>query len=420
MALRATALAFLALALSAVVLAATAAEGRGFIEERLGRIDRALEQAIADGEIPGAVALVLRDGEVAYHKAFGYADVASRRPMQLDTIFRIASMTKAITSVGVMILYENGHFQLNDPVSDFLPEFAEMRVISKTGEDGAVLEAEPAERPIRIIDLLTHTSGISYPFIPTPQQKGYLDAGVIDGLTARDLVLADQMRLLAEQPLLFEPGSRFMYGLSTDVLGRLIEVVSGQPLDRFFAEQITGPLGMSDTWFYLPDDKAHRLATLYAHVEGRGLVVSEGHESEIKLDDPNYPIAGARSYFSGGAGLSSTAADYARFAQMLLDNGELDGVRILGRKSVELMRTARTDWDEDERPDFGLGFQVVGDLGKRGELGSIESFSWGGAFFTAFWIDPRERLIGILMSQARPCISDLRAKFPVLVYQALE
>ena len=404
---------------SAQVVESTPAREAGFLPGRLERIDQAIEETIAAGELPGAVALIVHEGEIVYHRAFGWADIESRKPMRTDTIFRIASMTKAVTSVGVMILYEEGHFLLNDPVSEYLPEFSEMRVISEVGDDGSVLETVPARRPIRIIDLLTHTSGLSYPFIGNRLQKTYVEAGIIDGLTAGEAKLADQVRRLAAQPLLFEPGSEFMYSLSTDVLGRLIEVVSGQPLDRFFAERITGPLAMGDTHFYLPGSKAQRLATLYAEVDGK-LVVSRGDESELKMDDPAYPIAGARSYFSGGAGLSSTATDYARFARMLLNNGELDGVRILGRKSVELMRTARVDWDNDQEPDFGLGFQVVGDVGKRGELGSIESFSWSGAFFTAFWIDPREKLIGILMSQARPSSSDLRAKFPTLVYQALE
>jgi CubicO group peptidase (beta-lactamase class C family) len=226
--------------------------------------------------------------------------------------------------------------------------------------------------------------------------------------------------LLAQQPLLFEPGTKWQYGLNTDVLGRLIEVVSGQPLDEFFEQHILGPLGMNDTYFYLPDDKRDRLVTLYAHVEGQGLVVSKGDESEIKLDNPNYPVEGARTYFSGGAGLSSTAYDYARFIQMLLNEGQLDGMRVLSRKSVELMRTARFDYDGDSFPDIGLGFSVVGDLGKHGELGSTGMYAWGGAFNTTFWIDPEENLVGVFMSQVRPVQSDITEKFTTLVYQALE
>ena len=391
-----------------------------FLPERLERIDHAIEGAIADGEIAGAVALVARNGTVAYHKAFGLADIESAAPMQTDTIFRIASMTKAITSVAVMILYEQGHFRLNDPISTFLPEFTDMRVLSEVGDAGSIRETVPAGAPIRIVDLLSHASGISYPFIPSRLQRSYVEAGVIDGLTAKNLTLADQMKLLATQPLLFEPGSQFAYGLNSDVLGYLVEVVSGQPLDQFFAEHITGPLDMPDTYFYLPEEKTQRLATLYAHVDEQGLIVSQGTEADIKLDDPDYPIAGAKSYFSGGAGLSSTASDYGRFIQMLLNDGELDGVRILSRKSVELMRTARTDWDNDQVPDFGLGFRVVGDLGKNGELGSVGTFAWGGAYNTTYWIDPREDLIAVFMSQARPVRSDVADKFHTLVYQALE
>jgi CubicO group peptidase (beta-lactamase class C family) len=228
------------------------------------------------------------------------------------------------------------------------------------------------------------------------------------------------MELLSGQPLMFESGSEFAYGLNTDLLGYLVEVISGQSLDEFFAEEIFAPLGMQDSFFYLPDDKADRLATLYAHVVDRGLIVSKGDESSIVLDDPLYPVAGARTYFSGGAGLSSTAHDYGRLLQMLLNDGTLDGARILSRKSVELMHTARIDWDGDQHPDMALGFAVIGDLGKIGELGSVGAYSWGGAFNTSYWIDPSENLIGVIMSQVRPVDSDIRAKFNTLVYQALE
>lgn len=392
----------------------------GVIAERLKRIDQAIEEDIEAGEIPGAVAIVARHGKIVYHRAFGSADVASNEAMRTDSIFRIASMTKAVTSVAAMVLYEQGHFQLKDPVSDYLPEFADMRVISKMADDGTIAETVPAVQPIRIIDLLTHSSGIGYAFIPGDLQKSYTSAGLIAGATGRDMVLKDQMALLAKQPLAFEPGTKWQYGLNTDVLGYLIEVLSGQSLDEFLEQHILGPLHMDDTYFYLPDEKRDRLVTLYAHVEGQGLVVSKGTEGDIKLDNPNYPIEGARTYFSGGAGLSSTAYDYARFIQMLLNDGELDGVRVLSRKSVELMRTARFDYDGDAVPDIGLGFTVVGNLGKYGELGSSGMYSWGGAFNTRFWIDPEEGMIGVFMSQVRPFESDIAAKFSTLMYQAIE
>ena len=391
----------------------------GLIESRLDRIDDAIKAEIDAGKIPGAVALIVRNGSVAYHKSFGYSDVDSKTPMRNDNIFRIASMTKAITSVAVMTLYEEGHFLLNDPVDKYIPEFSDPQVVSELDEDGNILSTVPATAPIQIIDLLTHTSGIGYAFVPSDVQKSYVDAGIVDGLTIRNVSLASQMRLLAEQPLQFQPGSKFAYGLNTDLLGYLVEVVSGRSLDQYFFEEIFTPLQMHDSHFYLPQDKADRLVTLYAEEEG-DLVVSQGDESDIFLDDPLYPIAGAQSYYSGGAGLSSTAHDYARFLQMLLNNGELDGARIISRKSVELMRTARFDLDNDQVPDMALGFAVVGDLGKKGELGSVGSYAWGVAFYTSYWIDPSENLVGVFMSQVRPADSDISEKFNMLVYQALK
>lgn len=389
------------------------------LQDRVQRIDGAINAEISAGNIPGAVALIARDGEVVYHKAFGNADVRMRTPMTTDTIFRIASMTKAITTTGVMILYEQGHFQLNDPIAKYLPEFADMQVVVEYNDDGTIARTEAAKNPIRIIDLLTHSSGIAYPFIPGPLQKSYVDAGIIDGLTIKALTLADQMQLLAKQPLLFEPGSRFNYGLSTDLLGYLIEVISAMPLDQFIAEHITTPLQMPDTAFYLPAEKADRLASLYAFDKERGLVGAHEVAADIALDDLSYPISGAKSYFSGGAGMSSTARDYARFLQMLLNEGELDGVRILSRKSVELMRTPRIDLDGDGEPEISLGFSVTHDLGKKGELGSVGAYAWGGAFYTSYWIDPSEKLLAVFMSQGRPLNSDIDERFHTLVYQAL-
>mgnify|MGYP001817509123 CR=1 FL=1 len=394
--------------------------GPGLIPERLARIDTAIEAEVAAGKIPGAVALVARNGEVVYHKQFGFADIESQTPMQLDSIFRIASMTKAVTSVATMMLYERGLFQLNDPVAKYIPEFASMSVVSEVDEQGNIKTTVPATRPIRIIDLLTHSSGIAYPFIPSKLQASYREAGIIDGPTTLDVRLAEQMKLLAEQPLLFEPGSKFAYGLSTDLLGHLVELIGGKPLDQFFADEIFQPLGMRDTHFYLPEEKADRLVTLYSHVDGTGLVAYQSSDFDTGANEALYPVSGAKTYYSGGAGLSSTAADYTRFLQMLLNDGELDGVRLLGRKSVELMRTARVDWDGDEQPDFGLGFAVVSDVGKRGELSSVGTYAWGGAFNTTFWIDPSEQLVGVYMSQARPTKSDMDKRFGALVYQALE
>ena len=395
-------------------------DSTGFVQERLGKIDAVINAEIASGKIPGAVALVARNGKIAYFKSFGFADIDAQTPMQKDSIFRLASMTKAITSVGAMILYERGLFQLNDPVSKYIPEFTNMRVVSDLDANGDVSTTVPATEQIKIIDLFTHSSGISYPFASNNVQKSYVDAGVIDGMTSRDITLADQMKLLATQPLLFEPGSGYVYGLGLDLLGYLIEVVSGKPLDQFFTEEIFTPLNMQDSYFYLPNSKSDRLATLYAEVGEEGLTVSRGHESNIILDNPRYPAGEIHSYFSGGAGVSSTAFDYSRFIQMLLNNGELDGSGILSRKSVDLMQSPRIDSSGDQIPDFGLGFEVIVDPAKAGELGSIGSYSWSGAFLTSYWIDPSENLIAVFMSQVRPSQSDIRAKFNTMVYQALE
>lgn len=393
-------------------------DSTGFVAERLDRIDDAINSEIAAGKIPGAVAIIVKDGRTVYHRSFGYADIASKTPMQNDSIFRIASMTKAVTTIGVMALYEKGYFQLSDSVSKYIPAFAKPQVLVSADNRGVVTETRPAAGEIRIIDLLTHSSGISYAFIETPLQQVYKRNGVIDGLTEKNIKLETVMAKLAEQPLLFDPGTAWAYGLNTDLLGYLIEVVSGKPLDQFFESEIFAPLGMDDTYFYLPDSKANRLVTLYADVDG--LRVSVGDESTIYLDNPMYPVEGARAYFSGGAGLSSTAGDYARLIEMLLNDGEAGGKRILGRKSVELMRTARIDWDDDGDADFGLGFEVIGDLGESGELGSEGLYQWGGAFATSYWIDPRENLVAVIMTQQRPNKSDITDRFKTLVYQALE
>lgn len=391
----------------------------GFNPERLERIDSAINAEIAAGKIPGAVALVARNGNIVFHKSFGVADLKTGTPMQIGSIFRIASMTKAITTTAVMMLYEQGHFQLNDPLAKYIPAFADMRVLTGVDEAGKTTTTA-ASKPIRIIDLLTHTSGIGYPFMHSSVQKIYHAAGVIDGLTARDINLQSQMLLLARQPLMFEPGSEWAYGLSADLLGYLVEVISGKSLERFFAEDIFAPLGMQDSYFYIPAAKAKRLVTLYGDFKGQGLVVLEASDTGFIRENPRYPVEGAHSYFSGGAGLSSTTQDFARFCQMLLNDGAFEGTRLLSRKSVELMHTPRADINQDGKADFGLGFWINTDPAQTGELGSTGAYSWGGAFSTSFWIDPDENLVGVFMTQVRPVQSDIRARFKTLVYQALE
>ncbi len=396
----------------------------GLSSERLERITAAIERAVDDGRIAGGVALVARRGKIAYHRAVGLADRESKKPMRTDSLFRIASMTKPITSVAVMMLYEEGHFLLNQPVSDFLPEFKEMKVLDpawpqdRTSPPGKLV---PAARPITIRHLLTHTSGLTYHWNPR-LARAYREANVPHGLLPYDGTIADGMKKLAALPLLFQPGDQWEYSLSDDVLGYLVEVVSGLPLDRFFEERIFKPLGMKDTHFYVPAEKMARLATAYTYYDGKGLepirdgqVVGEG-EIQYSAD---YAYAAPRKLFAGGAGLSSTAEDYYRFCQMMLNGGELDGRRLLSRKSVELIRQDHVEGKLDAM-GYGLGFGVASEPRHVTELGSVGAYWWGGFFYTSFVIDPKEELVAVFMGQLHPTGGlNLDTKVTRLAYQAI-
>jgi CubicO group peptidase (beta-lactamase class C family) len=396
-------------------------ESVGLSAERLQRIATVVQGDIADKRIAGAVTLVVRHGKVAWFDAQGMADREAGKPMQRDSIFRICSMTKPITSTAVMMLYEQGKFMLEDPVSKYLPEFKDMRVLVKpaTGAPTTV----PASRPITILDLLRHTSGLTYNW-NADLGRQYDDAGVASGLVQYDGTIADSVRALAKLPLLFNPGDRWEYSLSVDVLGRLVEVVSGEPLDEYLRTHIFAPLGMKDTSFYLPADKVDRLATAYTWDDARGLLRFPDHplHEGLLTYSADYPYRGPRKLFSGGAGLCSTAEDYARFCQMILNHGELDGVRLLSRKSVELMTedhlgAVKTGGDFG----FGLGFGISGAQGELSELGTPGEVSWGGFFFTSFSIDPKEDMIVIFMAQLHPTGGlSLDRKVHLLAYQALE
>ena len=387
----------------------------------LKNIDLVIQRSINDNEIPGAVAIIIKNNRILYYKSFGFSDKDSKSLMEKNSIFRIASMTKAITSVGIMMLIEDGKLLLSDPVSKYIPEFKNPNVIESVDiSSGKILETIPASREIQIKDLLTHTSGIGYPFIPSNLDRSYSEGNIFDGLTAKPIILKEFIRNLSRQPLLFDPGSSYAYGLNTDVLGYVIEIVAGMTLDSFFKEMIFKPLKMNDTYFYLPKEKESRLVTLYAGNEDKGIKKSDGTESDIYLDNPNYPISGAKTMFSGGAGLSSTAYDYSLFLSMLLNEGEYDEQRLLSQNSVKLMRTALIDRDNDERADFGLGFDVITHPKQSDEFSSIGSYSWGGAFYTTYWIDPQNKLIGIFMSQVRPYNHlSVATEFKNLVYQSI-
>ncbi len=391
----------------------------GFISERLDRIGTVINEAIQNNEIPGAVILVTSNGNNVYNKSFGYADKDMKIPMEVNSIFRIASMTKAITTVGVMILLEQGHILLTDPISKYIPEFKEPQILIEVDELGNVLKTERSKKEIQIIDLLHHKSGIAYPFLPTKLQKVYKNNGLIDAITSRKVLLKDQMKILAKMPLLFEPGTDVQYGLSLDVLGYLCEVISGKPLYQFFQDEIFTPLGMIDTQFYIPPSKSDRLVTLYSKI-GNDLVKSKGDESPIFIENVNFPIEGAKTYNSGGGGLTSTVSDYSRFAQMLLNKGEFNGVRILSRKSVELMSQARINWNSSGAPNYGFGFSITGEFPTVPELGSEGVLSGAGAFYGYFWIDPVENITGVFMSQVLPSQTNVVSKVRTMVYQALD
>jgi CubicO group peptidase (beta-lactamase class C family) len=393
-------------------------ESVGLSSERLDRIGATVQHTIDDKRVAGAVTLVVRRGRVAWFKSQGMMDREAGKAMRPDTMFRICSMTKPITSVAVMMLYEEGHFILDDPISKYLPEFKDAKVLVKpaSGEPYSI----PASRPITIRDLLRHTSGLTYHWNDTLGPM-YKTADVAHGLLPYDGTIEDNVKRLAAVPLLFNPGDRWEYSLGVDVLGRLVEVVSGKTLDEFFRTRIFEPLGMKDTYFYPPQNKLERLSAAYTYYADKGLhrfpdnPITEGPF----VYSADYPYRGPKKLFSGGAGLSSTAEDYARFCQMLLDGGKVGSTRLLGRKSVELMTQDQLGRINSDR-GFGLGFGVDGVKAPLSELGSPGEYSWGGFFYTAFSIDPKEQLIVIFMAQLHPS-GDLTLDRQVnaLAYQAI-
>jgi CubicO group peptidase (beta-lactamase class C family) len=393
----------------------------GLSSVRLQRIDNLIEEAIEDEVIAGAVALVARHGRIAFMESYGMANVTDAKPMRSDTLFRIASMTKPITSLAIMMLYEEGHFFLTDPVSLFISEFKNPLILS---EDSEFSESKGA---ITIQQLLTHTSGISYKFISNTDRRArlsqmYNDAGISDGLSETNNTIADLSTKLGELPLLFEPGSEFAYGLSIDVLGHLVEVVSDMSLTDFFENRIFKPLGMTDTHFYLPNSKLERLATLYSPGEdGRIHEVTGTIEEGYASFSPTYHHSEPQTYYSGGAGLVSTAPDYLRLLQMFLNGGELNGMRLLSPKTVQMMtRNNIGPLSVEPGIKFGLGFAIVEEPSMTGDSKSQGTYYWGGIFNTRFFVDPDEELIGIFMSQLIPRDPRrLRDRFVNTVYQAV-
>lgn len=407
------------------VLSPASPESVGLSRERLARMKRAMQDSVDRGELSGAVMLVARDGKLAELSAVGQQDRERGLPMRTDSLFRIASQTKAITSVAVLQLYEEGRFLLTDPVSRFLPEFKAPKVMV-AGKDGAAAELVPAEREITIRDLLTHRSGITYRFADKgPVGDTYRREGVTDGLASPEVTLVDNMARLARAPLVSQPGREYHYGLNTDVLGRVVEVVSGQPLDSFLRERILKPLRMDETAFTVAEAKWPRLAVVYTPTEGGGLRPMKDPETfDLTVMSPWDYYRPSKKYLSGGAGLVSTAMDYARFLEMLRRGGELGGVRLLSPKTVELMTASHTGdiprgWPVRPGHEFGLGVDVVVDLGATEVSGSPGVYGWGGIYGSTYWVDPKERLVAVLMTQRYPGDFRWTNVFRAMVYQAL-
>jgi len=396
------------------------------LAEKLAPLEAFLQQQVDAQKIPGAVVLVRRtDREDVYFKAVGQMDREKGRALPEDAIFRIASMTKPITSTAVMMLVDEGRLNLEDPISKYLPEWQSPRVLGTPDPSSpGGYQTVPAKTPITVKQLLTHTSGLSYRFWGDPLTPFYAQAGVTDGFEHTSKTLAAQSAALASVPLKHEPGTAFTYGLSTDVLGYLIEKVSGKPLDQFLQERLFQPLGMKDTHFFLPPEKVSRLPALYRptaagrleRVPETGASVKEGTASYA----PDFHYAGSKSYLSGGAGLASTASDYARFLQMLANGGELGGTRLLKKETVELMaRNQLGDLRSDIVKTFGLGFTVQDDPARTPQRGAVGTFSWSGIFRTTFWVDPEQKNLGVVMVNMWDLASDTPDDIRARIHETL-
>jgi CubicO group peptidase (beta-lactamase class C family) len=406
------------------LLTAAAPETVGMLSERLNRLDGVLESYITKGAFPGVTAIVVRDGKIIYHKAFGKADLETNKPLTKDGIYRIASMTKAITSLAVLMLHEEGKIMLDDPISKYIPEFAKPVVLDQFNPKDSTYTTIPAKREISVRHLLSHTSGINYNTIGSDDRikAVYAKVGILDAITTDKITIGENVKKLAKLPLTHQPGEKWTYGLSSDVLGYLVEVVSGMTLEQYCQKHIFEPLGMKDTHFYLPDAKKDRLVPLYSETKEKTLVKTT---TTMLGADPDFPIKGAKTYFSGGGGLSSTAYDYAIFLQMLLNQGVYNGKRLLSRRGVELFTNTNQSSTlfPDPRGYFSLGFRVINEVGRAHDLySSVGTFSWGGAFSTHYFADPKEKICAVLMKQMWPTSygGELDQKFDLMIYQALD
>jgi CubicO group peptidase (beta-lactamase class C family) len=391
----------------------------GISKERIARIDAMLDEAIKMEEVPGLVAMVVKDGKIVYHAAKGFSDVAASKKMEKNSIFRIASQTKAITSTAILMLYEEGKIQLDDPISKYIPEFANPQVLASFRYADSSYTSKPSSKVITIRHLLTHTSGLGYGVIDGDERMNmiYHKAGVTDLFTTEKITIGESVKRLAKLPLHHEPGAKFTYSEGLDVLGYLVEILSGKPFDVFLKERIFDPLGMNDTRFYLNEAQGNRLVDVHTFQAGKW------NAYPVTFYDPAYPKTGAKTFFSGGAGLSSTVEDYAKFLQMYLNGGAYNGQRLLSPLTIQMaMQNQVGDlWNTDHH--HGLAFGVVTAKGIAfGGQGSAGTFDWGGYFNTQYFADPAEKIIGLLFKQTSGAGNGDQTgwKFRQMVFSAVE
>ena len=402
------------------IVPAATAEAAGFSSERLKRLDREMNDWAQKEWMNGGVALVIRNGKVAYYKATAYNDLETKSILQKDGIFRIASQTKAITSAAMMMLFEEGKFLLDDAVSKYIPAFKKQQVLDKFNATDTTYTTVPAKSEITIRQLFTHTSGLGYAQIGSREANAiYAKSNITAGIGIQNDNLLDAMNRLGKLPLMHQPGEKWTYGLNSDLLGCLVEVISGMTLNDFFRTRIFEPLDMKDTYFFIPQEKATRLVNLYRE-DSTGHLVKAGSNMLNGPVGTNYPLINS-TYYSGGAGLSSTIYDYAIFLQMLLNNGMYNGKRLLSRNTVRIM-TQNQIGDLSIRNDdkFGLGFQLVTDKSSGRTFAQAGTYGWGGAFATSYWVDPKEKLVLLFYRQLQGSThGDVVEKFRALVYQAI-
>lgn len=396
-------------------------EEAGLLTDRLSHVDARIKESIDKGEVAGTVAIIAREGVIGYHKAFGMADIENQVPMETSSLFRIASMSKLVTCVGALILFEQGHFRMDTKLGDILPEFEEMTVFKGWDVENSMFITEKAQNPIEIKHLFSHTSGIVYPLFTSVGREGYLEAAVQDAFPNMDITLEDNIRKLATLPLAHEPGEKWTYGMNMDVLGRIIEVVDGRPFARFMEEELFEPLGLKDTGFEVAEEDQDRVVQVYTTVNGE-LDIYDQDVFDVRTPNNHarWWTRDAEKIALGGGGIISTAYDYARFLQMLVNDGELEGTRILGRKTVELISRPLFSDFGGAGESMGLSVWVAAAPEDAYSQYSIGSYGWGGYFYTSYWVDPKEELVAVIMNQVNPAASTLNSDFATLTFSAIK